>query len=311
MYARPAAPAYPRPEPAGYNPSIPPDPSPEPPLPPPTPFDGRTVATFESRMAGAMADLIAKHGGLPLQAPALREVPLGENPEALRFARSLCVGDLDMVVFLTGVGTRYLAETIETEFLREDWLGALGKVVVVARGPKPSAVLREFKARIDLAVPEPNTWREILAAIDGRGPVDGLRIAVQEYGQPSPELVAGLEARGAAVTRVPVYRWALPVDLEPLRWAVRELTEGRVDVALFTAAQQAVHLMQIAVEEGLAREVTEAFARRVVVGSIGPTTSETLIGLGITPDIVPGHPKMGHLVAAAAEGWAAVGKGAR
>ena len=275
------------------------------------PLDGRVVATFESRMAGPMADLIAKHGGKPLVAPSMREIPLGDNPQAMQFARSLIDGQLDMVVFLTGVGTRYLSESIETEFFKEDWLRALGQTVTVARGPKPLAVLREFKARIDLVAPEPNTWREILAAIDGRGPVDGLRVAVQEYGQPSPELVEGLEARGAVVTRVPVYRWALPVDLAPLRAATHELAEGRVDIALFTAAQQVVHLMQIAAEEGLAVEVSEALSRRVVVGSIGPTTSEALVGAGVAPDIVPAHPKMGHLVAAVAEGWAAVGKGVR
>lgn len=275
------------------------------------PLDGRVVATFESRMAGPMADLIAKHGGKPLVAPSMREIPLGDNPQAMQFARSLIDGQLDMVVFLTGVGTRYLSESIETEFFKEDWLRALGQTVTVARGPKPLAVLREFKARIDLVAPEPNTWREILAAIDGRGPVDGLRVAVQEYGQPSPELVEGLEARGAVVTRVPVYRWALPADLAPLRAATHELAEGRVDIALFTAAQQVVHLMQIAAEEGLAVEVSEALSRRVVVGSIGPTTSEALVGAGVAPDIVPAHPKMGHLVAAVAEGWAAVGKGVR
>ena len=41
--------------------------------------------------------------------------------------------------------------------------------------------------------------------------------------------------------------------------------------------------------------------REVVVASVGPTTSETLRDLGLPVDVEPKHPKMGSLVAAAAE----------
>src|SRR5262249_3375924 len=152
-------------------------------------FDGLRVAAFESRMAGPMADLIAKHGGVPLVAPALREVPIGDNPEALAFARRLLAGEFDLVIFLTGVGTRYLAQDIEAEIPREEWVEALGRVEVVVRGPKPLSALRELKARVDVQVPEPNTWNEVLATLDERRDLSGLSIAVQEYGKPNPELI--------------------------------------------------------------------------------------------------------------------------
>ncbi len=272
------------------------------------PFAGLRVAAFESRMAGPLAELIARHGGEAVEAPALREVPLGENPEALNFAHKLEAGVFDVVILLTGVGTRYLLETIQHEIPKERFLKALSRVKVVVRGPKPLAVLREWKVRVDLQVPEPNTWREILKTLDEQLPVAGLRVAVQEYGQPTPELVEGLRQRGAIVTRVPVYRWALPEDTGPLRRTIAEIVEGRVGAALFTSAQQVVHLLRIAAEEGREAELREALQRHVVVGSIGPTTSEALRAHGLPVDITPEHPKMGHLVAAVASGWRSVGK---
>lgn len=269
------------------------------------PFAGLRVVTFESRLAGPIADLITRQGGVPVEAPSLREVSLDDNTAAFAFAERLMAGGFDVVIFLTGVGTRHLAQAIETRYSRENWTGALTGVKVVVRGPKPLVPLREFKVRVDLQAPEPNTWHELLAALDAELPVNGLRVAVQEYGKPNPELIDGLRQRGAEVTRVPVYRWALPEDTSPLRRGIAEIAEGRVGAALFTSAQQVEHLLQVAAAEGRETALREAFARNVVVGSVGPTTSETLHEKGLPVDIEPEHPKMGHLVSAVAAGWRA------
>jgi uroporphyrinogen-III synthase len=279
-----------------------------PPDPTSTGLGGLRVAIFEARMAGAMAELIRKQGGVPLEAPALREVPIGDNPQALAFADRLIAGEFDLVIFLTGVGTRYLAREIETKYPREEWVAALKRAKVAIRGPKPIAPLREFGARIDLQAPEPNTWRDLLNALDANLPVAGLRVAVQEYGQPAPELVCGLQDRGATVTTVPVYGWALPEDLGPLVFAISEIAEGRVGAVAFTSAQQVVHFLEIAAREGREAEVRSVLARSVVVASVGPTTTEALKANNLPVDIEPEHPKMGHLVATLASGWRAVGK---
>ena len=274
----------------------------------PTGLAGLRVAVFEARMAGPMADLIRKHGGEPVEAPALREVPIGDNPAALAFADRLIAGEFDLVIFLTGVGTRYLAREIEVKYPRDEWVAALKRAKVAIRGPKPVNPLRELGARIDLQAPEPNTWRELLGALDANLPVKGLRVAVQEYGQPNPELIEGLEARGATVTSVPVYGWALPADTVPLRLAIADIADGRIDAVVFTSAQQVVHLLQVAVEERRSADLRIALARSVIVASVGPTTTETLKAHDLPVDIEPEHPKMGHLAAALAAGWRAVGK---
>ena len=213
-------------------------------------FAGLRVAVFESRMANMLGDLVAKHGGVPVAAPALREIPISENTEAQMFVRGLKQNEFNVVLFETGVGVRYLVEATETRLPLEDWPQLLARVVVIARGPKPASALRSLVVVVDFQVPEPNTWRETLALIDACIPIAGLRLAVQEYGKPNQELLDGLAQRGAFVTRVPVYRWALPKDCRPLRDAIQQILSGEIGAVLFTAAQQVEHVLQIANEDG-------------------------------------------------------------
>ena len=272
-------------------------------------FEGLRVLAFESRRSEELARLIATYGGRAIVAPAMREVPLESNREALEFGAALLAGEFDMVIFLTGVGTRALTAVVEKICARDRFVAALGKVRVVARGPKPVAALKELGVVPNIVVPEPNTWREMLQELDrapGREALRGMRIALQEYGVPNPELIAGLEERGARVTRVPVYKWALPEDTAPLRSAVKALArkqkedENEIDVIFFTTSVQSIHLFQIAAEMDLEEPLRKGLAR-CVIASIGPTTTEELHRRGLTPDMEPSHPKMGYLVKEASE----------
>lgn len=266
-------------------------------------FGGLRVLLLESRRAREMASIVGSYGGEPITAPSMREVPLASNTEAVGFADRLERDEFDVVVLLTGVGTRALVSVVEAvRGSRDAFVAALGRTRIAARGPKPLAVLRELGVAAWLTAPEPNTWRELLDAFDARAaefPLKGARVAVQEYGASNPDLLAGLEARGARVTRVPVYQWALPDDLAPLRAAIAALVARQVEVAIFTTATQAVHLLQVATETNEA-EAVRAGLRHAVVASIGPTTSEELRRQGIEPDLEPTHPKMGFLVREAA-----------
>ena len=266
-------------------------------------FAGLRVLSLESRRASEMAKLIANHGGEPVVAPSMREVPLESNTEALAFARTLAAGGFDIVIFLTGVGARALARVVETLYPAEQFVAALRKVVVVARGPKPVAVLKEMGVPITVAVPEPNTWREVLRALDESevsAPLRGRRIAVQEYGVSNAELLAALSERGARVTSVPVYEWGLPEDLGPLRAAVASLAREEIDVVVFTSGMQITNLLQVAAETNMGDAVRRAFSR-MLVASIGPVTSEKLREHGLAADLEPSHPKMGYLVSETAQ----------
>ncbi len=264
-------------------------------------FEGRTVLSLESRRSAEIAKLIENYGGRAMVAPATREVPAASGADVSRFATALLEGKLDLVIFLTGVGTRALARAIEAFCSRDQFVSSLSKVSVLARGPKPVAALKELGVPISWNVPEPNTWREILQVLDiNNVPVRGRRIAVQEHGVPSKDLVRGLQERGAEVLAVHVYDWALPEEIAPLQNSIKALIANRVDVVLFTAAVQVHHLLQVAEEMGSKDSLIAALSK-TQVASIGPVTSEALGEYGIHANLEPTHPKMGFLVREASE----------
>ncbi|MEP6716083.1 MAG: uroporphyrinogen-III synthase [Terriglobia bacterium] len=271
------------------------------------PFDGLRVLSLESRRAGEMAILIRKQGGEPFVAPSMREVPLDRQDEVFDFGARLLRGEFDGVILLTGAGFRLLWKTMLTRFAEDELKAALQRITVVVRGPKPSAALREIGLAANVQVPEPNTWRELLQAMAGRAEK---RLALQEYGKSNTELVDGLHAQGREVLSVRIYAWDLPEDTGPLREAAARLIAGKIDAVLLTTSMQLVNLMKIAEEEGIAEQVHEAL-RSAFIGSIGPTTSETLEDYGLKADFEPSHPKMGLLVNEAAGQAAAVLAGKR
>lgn len=260
-----------------------------------TPTTPLRVLSLESRRAEEMKSLIERHGGIAIVAPSMREIPLEENTAALQFGLELFAGKIDILVFMTGVGATALLETLSLRWPREEILAAMSKTVVVVRGPKPTAVLRDWGLRIDYRAPEPNTWHELLATLVESVPLDGKKIAIQEYGKPSDEFYQELRQRGATVQAVPVYRWDLPVDTQPLRDAIAQTIAGDFDVILFTSAQQFHNVLQVAAETHSSDQWLRA-ANRCVVASIGPTATETLLQGGLIVDSQPTHPKMGPLV---------------
>lgn len=266
-------------------------------------MDGVTVATFESRMSETTAELVEKYGGTPVSAPSMQEVPLESHEAIFDFGEKLFGGEVDLVLFNTGVGARMLVEALETRHPTEQIVQALTEATVIARGPKPVAALGEWDVPIDHKVPEPNTWREILSLIDETpelADLSGRRIAVQEYGRKNQELLDGLEERGADVLRVPIYRWELPEDTAPLRGAIDRIIGGDVEVAVFTSRHQVTNMLQVARQEGKEETLRRALGG-ILVASVGPVTSEHLREEGIEVDFEPERPKLGVLMRELAE----------
>jgi uroporphyrinogen-III synthase len=258
-------------------------------------FNGLTVASFESRMAVEIARLIERHGGNPLVTPALREIPLDDNSAALMFGDQLTTEQVDMLILLTGIGTTALFDLLKTRYPWSSIVAALKQTAIVARGPKPVAALKAFALQPTLTVPEPNTWVDLISTLDEYRPVKGLRVAVQEYGASNPDLLEALKQRGAEVFQVPIYRWALPEDLGPLRQALDEVIAGKVPVLLITNAAQVDHVIQVLEKDGKVERFRAAL-KKMVVASIGPTASERLRHYDFPIDFEPTHSKMGVLV---------------
>jgi uroporphyrinogen-III synthase len=266
-------------------------------------FNGRRVLTLESRRSPELALLVRNYGGMPVVAPALREVPLESNHQALAFAEDLIRQRFGMVILMTGIGVRLLLKIVEPVHGRAVFVQALAQTRIVARGPKPVAALREIGLTPWAAVPSPNTWRELLTMLDARmneAPLHRVRVAVQEYGLANPDLVRALMERGADVISVPIYRWSMPADVAPLRSALEAIGRNEIEIVLLTAGIQLVHLLRLAAEMGVESAVREGL-ERLVVASIGPMTSEELRRQGLRIDLESSHPKMGFLVKEVAE----------
>ena len=246
-------------------------------------------------MAAEITRLIERHGGNPLVTPALREVPLDDNSAALNFGVKLTTERVDLLILLTGVGTTALFDLLKTRYPWSSIVAALKQTALVARGPKPVAALKAFGFQPTLTVPEPNTWVDLISTLDEYRPVKGLRVAVQEYGTSNPELLEALKQRGAEVFQVPIYRWALPENLGPLRQALDKILAEKVPVLLITNAAQVDHVMQVLEQDGKVVPFRAAL-RKIVVVSIGPIASERLRHFDLPIDFEPSHPKMGILV---------------
>jgi uroporphyrinogen decarboxylase len=263
-------------------------------------FANLRVAALESRNAVEMARLIEKFRGRPFVSPSMREVAIQENREAVDFANRLITGEIDIMIFLTGVGFKHLLKAVEKYVPRERFLHALGDMTTICRGPKPVAAMAEVGLKPTHRVPEPNTWRDLLATIDGGIPIANHTLGLQEYGITNRSLIAGLEARGAKVVNVRVYQWDLPEDTKPLEENIRAICSGDRDVLIITSAHQVANLLRLAQHLSLEQPLRDAL-KKMVVASVGPTTSEMLREHDLPVDIEPEHPKMGPLVVAAAE----------
>ncbi len=269
---------------------------------PTTNFNGIRVLSLESRRAVEAAKLIRTYGGDPLTAPAMREIAMSSDSAVIEFAEALMAGAFDLVIFTTGVGVRTLIKTVAEHLDQEKFLAALRSVKIAARGPKSSSALREAGIPITVVAPEPFTWRVLVQAMEEKlgSDLDGMNVAVQEYGTSNPELLTALAERSVSITRVLVYQWALPEDVQPLREAVIALAHGHVDVVLFMNAGQVAHLFLMAERMGYTDALYEGF-RSTVIGSIGPSTTEGLSMYRLIPDFEPSQSKMGFLIKEIAE----------
>jgi uroporphyrinogen-III synthase len=265
-------------------------------------LNGARVALLEARMAGELANLVQRHGGRPYCVPAVREAPLACGEQEAALIEGLAVGRFTVAVFQTGAGVKALLHEAERLGCLQDLLTSLRSTTTVCRGPKPSAVLKAHGLPVSISAGDPYTTAELLEAIAGLE-LAGRRVALLHYGERNPRLAEALLARGAQLEELCLYEWLLPEKLGPLRDLIQELIEGQVDAIAFTCQVQVRHLFHVAVEAGQAQTLAHALNTRTIVASIGPNCSAALLAAGVTPHVVPAHPKMGPLIVALAGDW--------
>jgi uroporphyrinogen-III synthase len=259
---------------------------------------GVRLALLETRLSTELSELVRRLGGVPCPVPAVREVSHLEHVPA--FLDALGAGRFSVAICLTGVGVSRLLREAERLGRLDETLIALGRLTIVCRGPKPSAVLRQYDVPVHIKAVEPYTSKELLDALNAED-LQGKGVALLHYGERNLPLASALRERGASLEELCLYEWELPEDVEPLKGLVRNLIDGQMDAIAFTSQIQWRHLIDVAATLGLASALVDAMRRDVVVAAIGPVCASALNAHGITPDVLPAHPKMGALITALAD----------
>ncbi len=263
-------------------------------------FKNARIAVLEARMSSEMADLIRRQGGNSFSVPAVREAAVDSARPVSAFIDHLSNSSLQTVVFFTGVGVKELIGEAEKLQRVEELLTALHNVTVVCRGPKPSAVLKRYDVPIAASAREPHTSTELIEVLEPLR-LMGTSVGVVHYGERNTLVTQFLREKGADVEELCLYEWLLPDDIEPLRTLVRDIIARHVDAIVFTSQIQVRHLFLIAEELSLTAELADALQSKTIVASIGPTCTGVLHSYGVTPHVIPEHPKMGHLIKTLAE----------
>jgi len=252
---------------------------------------GKRIAILESRLGKELAELVQRRGGVPVHAPALAEVPELDPKAIAALVDSLRKNPAKLFVFQTGAGTRALFAATDALGLTEVFSGLLEKATVCVRGPKPTGALRSRKVRIDVAAQDPFTTREVLIALKDVD-LQNQKVVIQRHGTMNLELDGALEARGATVAEIPVYRWSLPADTGPLEKLVGALARGEIDAVAVTNAEQVRNLLLVAKDKDSLKQALN----RTLVASIGPVASAALREARVKVSLEASPPKLGALL---------------
>ena len=263
------------------------------------PLANVTVGILEHRFTKEFTKLLERFGAVVDACPLLEEKPVENRDELQDFIRHVVAGSLDAMVFLTGVGAKFLVAEAESMGSKDDFLKALDKITIVVRGPKPVTALKQFGIHVDV-IPDNATTEGVIEALRNRE-LSQRRVGVQLYGTPNPQLVSALESKGAIVMPIQVYAYGAAADSSAVRSLLSRIVDGRVQVLAFTNTIQVTMLFDAATQFGMSESLQSSLNERVVLASIGEVTSRALASKGLTPKIVPAQSKMGALAQAIAD----------
>ncbi len=263
------------------------------------PLEHVTVGILEHRFTKEFSSLLERFGAAVYACPLLEEKPVENREELEGFVREVAAGKIDLMIFLTGVGARFLISAAESIGLKQDFLEALKKATIVVRGPKPVAALRQFGVRVDV-IPDNPTTEGVIEALRNRD-LTGRRIGVQLYGTQNPQLVSALEEKRAKVIPVQVYAYGAAADSNSVNALIFKIMNGEIQVIAFTSAPQVRMLFDFARQVGKAEALAAKLKESVIIASIGEVTSRALEEQELTPQILPKQPKMGALAQAVAD----------
>lgn len=252
----------------------------------PNPLSGRRIAVTRAREQAS--DLAGKLTALGAEVIELPLIHVSKHIEKQTLADVLLeLGSYDWIIFTSANGVRYFFE----EFLRLfDDIRSLGLLRFACVGDTTAAAIRTFHLKIECQ-PAVATAEALADDLIATGSLDSARVIVITGNLNRDTLVTKLEAAGAIVDRLQVYKTEkTDLSAEPSAGDFR--TRG-ADAILFVSSSAVRSFVDQAAALKLAKD-----ARKPLAGSIGPQTSEMMKKVAMPIDFVAKTPSLDALVEA-------------
>ncbi|HEY5639475.1 MAG TPA: uroporphyrinogen-III C-methyltransferase [Dehalococcoidia bacterium] len=238
-------------------------------------FGKRVLITRTRRQASSLALLLAAEGAIPVELPAIEIEAVSDTAPLSAAVDRLRDGGYAWCGF-----TSANAVELTFEHLDERGLDArvFGGARVFAIGPATAEALRSHGIVADV-VPDEYVAEAVVEAL--RPHVNkGDAVLLPRAESARAELVTGLEALGAAVDEIPVYRAAVPSEPDPE--ALAAIRAGHIDIVTFTSSSTVRNLLAV-----LGPDAAVLTAEgRPLIACIGPITGETARENGLTVDVM-------------------------
>ena len=248
-------------------------------------LSGRVIALPETRESDVLAALMERRGAQVLRCPLVSIVDAPDPAPIERWLRAFIAHPPDCFVLLTGEGVRRLCGFADRAGLLPAFVAALGRVQLLARGPKPGRALAEQGLTVDLRAASPTTDGviETLTQLE----ITGRAVAVQLYGnEPNLPLMECLAAHGAQVSVVAPYRYVPKSQDRQVLALIDALAARRADAMVFTSKAQVQRLFRVA-ETGDRKDDLVSALGRIVVAAVGPVVVDELAAHGVSAGVVP------------------------
>jgi uroporphyrinogen-III synthase len=260
---------------------------------------GYTVGITADRRGEDQAVMFRRMGATVVHGPTIHTVETSDLADLRKRTEELIAEPADYLIANTGLGIRTWMAHATTWGLDESLRRSLASTRIAARGPKAAGAL---------SIAGLTTWwrsaseqlSDVTQHLASTG-VAGKTVAFQLHGADSHGVVERLDAAGATVIPLPVYRWTAPPDSEAAHRLIALCCEGSIHAVTFTAGPQVSNMLDLADAIGRANELIDALNGQTVVGCIGPVCAAVAEEEGLKDPVVPANWRLGSLVKAVGE----------
>jgi len=253
-------------------------------------LQGKNIAIIASRKVEEQSTIVKNLGGNPVLRPAQGTVFLSDTANIKAEITRVIEGYFDWIIFTTGMGLEKLVDISREMGEESNFLDALKKTKIAARGYKTVNMLKKLNLLAEVRDTDGSTAGLVQAL--STHDLQNARVALQLHGDPAPLLVQWLKEQQAIFREILPYKHT-PPKTEVLEQLVREITEQQIDAVSFTSTPQVRFLFMYAKEHGMVDSLLHSFATNVVALSVGKVTAQALREEGVTRIVIPKIERMG------------------